>query len=190
LQGYIITERGKWVIAILILVVIIIPSVIFTVRFFTLRATINEPQNNLHEEQKTGDGISSSEPPEEIGSGSDSSPANGNYSSDASLPILTNLISYDLDAGIIIFTFTPGQITSLDDNTASKVGELVLSPLYREETKIAVEIPQLADNDISVLTTAINNTLTSFDVSLNDIIFFIYQPEQEMQEYIIKIFLN
>ena len=156
MRGYVLTERGKFLIAIIIVLLLIIPSIIFIVRASMLA---NAPDDLS---QMPNPDLVQFLPP-----GNDEEPASPDSS-------LSGPIALDVDNGLLTFLFMPGVQTSLDENTISMIGELLTSPLNTSEAKIAVEIPQLPDNDAAVLTAAIINAFDIYLVPISKITFFVY----------------
>ena len=175
MQRYVLTERGKFLIAILAIVLFLLtPALIFVIRTLTM-----DPSSN---------GTESFTPDSSPGtsSGSSQDPPGGDSIDPATLdPSVAGPIDYDIANGTMAFLFTPDLQTSLDDNTVSMIGELLSSPKNTNTSKIAVEIPQLPDDEVAIVTTAIINAFATYEVPLSDIVFFIYHPE--MIERTLKI---
>ena len=171
MRGYVLTERGKILVAMLIVLLLIVPSVVLVVYSTTRNshpAESPETSTDIHQngtQTVTDDNIE---------------PA----SSDTSQ---TGPVSLNIDAGEMTFLFAPDSQTVLDDNTSSMIGQLLSSPKNTNDSKIAVNIPQLPDDETAVLTTVILNAFITHNVSLSDIIFFVYQPEPDTETFEIGI---
>jgi len=157
-RGYVLTERGKLLVAMLIVLFLILPSIIFVVYAST--------QNTQPEEPPTDSSVA--QPP----------------------PINNDSASLDINAGKMTFLYAPDSQTTLDENTSSMIGQLLTSTKNTPDSKIAVEIPQLTDEETAVLTTVILNTFINHDVSLSDIVFYVYRPESDTEPFKINISFN
>ena len=187
MQRYVLTERGKFLIAIFIIVFfLLLPALIFIIR--TLSRDSNEPPHNSNgiyqngEETDDPDDIQGNLPEptlEPTGEGDDSQETQD--------PSLSDLESFDLAAGTMVFLFTPQSQSTLDESTISAIGELMTSPKNTNDAIIAVEIPQLHDNDAAILNNAILEAFNIHGVPLSDIIFFVYQPDPDTQTFKISI---
>jgi len=164
-QNYALTERGKLFGAVLVVVVLL---AITTIIFAVGTASRDTASGNARH-------------------GSNSISQNGNESSASVSRALLDMVSLDIDAGIMTFPYTPGLLTSLDDNTVSLIGALLSSPENTENAVIAVEIPQLSDDDTATLTAAMIDAFNTYEVPLSDIIFTVYQPEQDAKTFKIGI---
>ena len=180
MRRYSLTERGKFVVALLLIVLLLgVTVLIFVGEAFTQKEA---PTDSLHN-------FASDEPAQEIAQAQ--APQNSDNDESTPLaPALTNTVNADFDAGTMTFFFTPNAQTSLDENTVSVIGELLLSPKNTEDSTIVVEIPQLDDDDMAVLTTAVINAFSAHEVPLSDIVFIIYQPEPDTQTFKINISLR
>jgi len=175
MQRYSLTERGKLLIAMLIVFFLIIPSIIIVV----ITATRNsKPDESLPAEISTEHSTDSTVP----SPGQDNQ--TGSPPPDSSLE---GPISFDLEAGTLTFLFTPEHQTVLDSSTNEKIGELLESPKNTSNAKIAVEIPQLPDEETAKMTTVILNAFLAHDYSINDILFFIYEPQHTTNTYEITV---
>jgi len=183
-RGYELTARGKIIIAALLVAVFTIILALAPIAWRSSRNTT--PDDSLHDpvinQNDTDPTPADSE--QDTETVSDGAPVSQNGSHNDTAVI-------DNEAGIMTFQFTPATQTSLDESTISMIGELVTSPKYTEDSMIAVEIPQLTDEDDAVtLSTAIIEALTSFDVPLSDIVFYVYQAESGAVTFEIKISLT
>jgi hypothetical protein len=172
MQRYIITERGKFLVAILVIVFfLLLPATIIAIWALTRGSASTELPLDTNGTYQNGSDSFSSEP----------TPV------DTPDPSLDDLVSFDLDAGTMTFLFTPNLQDTLDSNVDTKLGELLTSLKNTDDAKIAVEIPLLSDTDTAILTTAILNAFNKHDVPLSDIVFFVYQPDTDIQTFEISI---
>jgi len=182
-RGYELTGRGKFLVAVLI-IVILLTILAFTPIFRGLSRN-TPPDDSPHDQDIHQNDATPAPVAPERDSETDSCdvPASQNGSNDDSAVI-------DIDAGILTFQFSPASQKTLSDSTLSMIGELAKSQKYTADSMFTVEIPQLSDDDDAVrLTTAIIEAFTSFDVPLGDIILFIYKAESGAATFEIKISL-
>jgi len=157
---------------------IVLPSVIIVAWVVTRDITANEPTNDSSGAIQSGDDLEASE------SISDSTPEPTQVPPS---PPITNILVYDFEAGVMTFLFTPDSQTALDENTVSKIRELLTSPKNTEDALTTVAIPQLSDDDSDKLTEAIIYAFESLEVPLSVIIFNVYQPQSDIQEFEVTI---
>ncbi|MCL2821015.1 MAG: hypothetical protein FWD38_09375 [Oscillospiraceae bacterium] len=178
MRGYVLTERGKLLVAMLIVLFVILPSVVFIVRASS-RGT-----------SATGTPHGSAEAPKNTPDLMQFLPANEEDDKDEPetvTPSLTGPISFDLDEGEMIFLYMPDSQDTLDDATISKIGELLGSPKNTSDTKIAIEIPQLSDSDAGNLTSAVINAFEINHVPLSEIVFLVNRTEPDAKIFEVKI---
>jgi len=179
-RGYVLTERGKILVAMLVVLFLIIPSVIIFIYTSSQNTHHDESpdvSNNIHQ---NGTEPASSEHTSETASPPDETQALSNESS-------ADSVSLDIEAGRMTFLFAPETQAAIDDNTSSMIGQLLASPKNTDDSKIAVEIPQLTDDETAKLTTIILNAFISHGIQLSDIVFFVYLPESDEAPFEIKI---
>ena len=170
MQRYVLTDRGKLLIAMLIILFIILMSVIIIgqslMRFKSSNESI-DGSNDIH--QNKTDPVSP-EPDLENATDEEQAPQNNG-----------------IDIETMSFRFSPGLQTDLDDETVTKLGQFLMSSKNTKDSKISVEIPLLADDDTAVITTAIINAFNIYEVPLSDIVFFVYQPEPATETFEINM---
>ena len=159
MQRYILTERGKWIVAMLAVVLIVLPLSIFVVNALSHHNSQNEPYNGLNDVHQTENGTV--------------------------LPGLSD--GLDVDAGVFKFLYTPGSQNTLGEDIIALIGDLLTSPKNTDDAKIAVEIPQLADEDAIMLTVAVSDAFIANDVPLSRITFYVYITEPDMESYELTI---
>ena len=189
MQRYVLTERGKFLVAILVIVFfLLLPATIIAIWALTREAETTDLPPNTNGIYQNGTASFSPEPtPEDNPEPSPALSNDDNNESTSHDPSSDDLIAFDLEAGTMTFLFTPNQQDTLDSNIDTKLGELLTSPKNTNDAKIAVEIPQLPDTETAILTTAIINAFNRHEVPLSDIIFFVYQPDPNAQTFEINI---
>ena len=175
MQRYVLTERGKILVAMLIVFLLILPSVI-------LVAHLTNKDSAPHNSDADGSDLNPLVTPDltQVLPPADDNPG-------ALFPALAGPIEFDLEAGTMTFLYAADLQSKLDENTVSMIGELLTSPQNISGTRIAIDIPQLSDNDTNRLTSAIIDAFHKYNVPTSDIIFFVYIPNTETQIYEIKI---
>jgi len=156
---------------------LILPSIII----FVLTSQRNLPAENRNNESggihQNGTGSASTEP----------APVTAPYGAQAPPDNNSGSASLDVSTGKMTFPFSPESQNSLDDSTIAMIGQFLTSPQNTSESKIAVEIPQLTDEETASMTTVILNAFVKNDVSLSDIVFFVYPPEPGAKTFDINI---
>ena len=186
MQRYVLTERGKYLIAIIIVFLVLITTLVYVIRLIPQSPA--EPSIGTNGDNQ--DGLESDDPgenPDVTPEPTPTPPGGDDNVQETPDPSLSGPIYFSLDAGVLAFLFTPHVQDKIDENTDSLIGELLTSPKNDEDAKISVEVPQLPDDDKTILTAAIINSLNLYDILLSDIIFFTYQPEPDIQTFEIKI---
>jgi len=147
----------------LVVVLIVIPLIVFAASVLTREINDNRSGVSINDTPQSADGEMSGDQLQE------------------------NPEDFDFSDGVMKFMFTPSTQTSLDENTIAMLGAFLTSPQNTENAKIAVEIPQLPDAESNIITTAVINALTNFEVPLSKIIFYVYQAPSGMESYELKI---
>jgi len=177
-QRYVLTERGKLLIAMLVVLFIILPTILVIVWVVTHREPHDEYHEGSNNIQQDGSLIPSEQSNGHVNpdySGQDA--RNNSSAADALQDDAANeVIAFDLSAGTMTFRVTAGMQVSLDASTVSKIGELLTSSQNTTNSKIVVEIPQLSENESRAVTTAITDAFETHEVPLSDIVFFVYSP--------------
>lgn len=158
MRGYVLTERGKLLVAMLIVLLLIVPSVLIVVWLSSRDNTPNDDEAN-----------------------------NPDSSQDSSASDNRNMVSFDLSAGLMTFLFSPGSQSSIDDYTAVRIGDLLKSPHNTDTSIIAVEMPLLSDDEAAILTNAIIDAFGKNNISMSDVVFYVYHPETSSSSYEVNI---
>jgi len=174
-QRYILTERGKWIIAMFVVVLIVLPVIIVIISMVTRNSIQNDQYHGINGLSQTENGsVSTGQPSEAPANSSQTVPNDG----------------LDIQAGVLTFMFTPSVQTSFDENTISLIGELLTSPKNTDDAQIAVVIPQLTDADAMTLTTAVSDAFTAYNVPLSRIVFYVNTPEPNTESHELTIRLQ
>jgi len=173
-RKYELTGRGKLVIAMLIVFLIILPLVLIIIWAVTPHeADFDEPIYNINQNEN-GPASDDSLPEADL----DFDDNDNGFSDDHSIA----------DFDTVTVSFSPGSQTDFDEDAVLLIGEFLLSELNAGDNGIIVEIPQLSDGEALVLTTALIDVFDGFDVALSRVVFFLYNAEHDtgMYEIILK----
>jgi len=198
LRGYDLTERGKIIIAIILVALIfVLPAVVLALNAWS---NANPPpdgpsQTVVPEEPPpeisntplpNGSGFNPQDPPDS------SSGEQGSFDPPTD-PVVDipkfGPVSINSTAGNMIFRFAPGLQDALDAETLSMIGEFIKSPKNTSNARIAVEMPQLHEDDISKIITAVSNAFASLGIALEKLAFATYHSESEDGSYEVKLIL-
>jgi len=180
-QEYKFTDRGKFLISIVFIVALLIVLALTFVAWGLSRNST--PDGSLHNPQGIHQNdVDPSASGAVTGDAHDGAQAAGGVNGSGLSP--GDSVFFDADSGTITFPFTPSTQSALDESAFSMIGEFVASPLYTDNTIIAIAIPHLPDEGEAVsLTTAVIDALTTFEVPKSSIVFFVYQPEPGAQTF-------
>ena len=186
MRGYDLTERGKIIIAvILVTLIFVIPALVLAVNAWnnTPETPEDPPQTETPEDPQSG--ISNGPLPD--GSGftpvETPKPENGEQGSfdppldpPEEMPVPEfGPVGIDQSAGTMSFMYAPDMQESLDGDTISMMGEFVSSPKNTAESQIIVELPDLSDDETSVLINAIADAFAQHDV-VRDVLSYVVSP--------------
>jgi len=189
-QRYSLTERGKLIVAMFVVLFIIIPTIAIVAWLVTRDVVPNESPDALIDSPHSDVGLSSNDSTHEAAPGSPQALPGNDTVSESPDSQISNLLSYDLNAGFLTFLFSPETQTTIDGDILTKISELLSSPQKTDSSIIAVEIPDLSDNDTNIVTSAIINAFEALGVSINDIVFLVYQSGSDAQAVEIIISLQ
>jgi len=169
---------------------IVLPTIAVVAWLVTRDVVPNESPDTLIDSPQNDVDLPSNEPAQEAAPDSTQAPPNDDGMSDPPDSQVSSLISLDLDAGFLTFLFSPETQTAIDEEILTKISELLSSPQNTDSSIIAVEIPELSDNDTNIVTNAIISAFEALEVSLNKITFFIYHLEPNTRTFEIIISLQ
>ena len=188
MQRYILTERGKFLIAMLIMIVLFLISLLLIIWSLTRASAPEKSIDGSGDEPQSNISLSSSGPStENPADSSQASPGGDNNGSLSPGSALAGPTAFDFDDGLMTFLFTPGSQTALDADTVSMIGELLKSPKNITGVTIAIEIPHLSDEDTAVMTTAIIDAFELHEIPLSSVVIFVYQPEPNIKTFAVNI---
>jgi len=100
----------------------------------------------------------------------------------------TGPVGLNIAEGTMSFLFSPQKQDSLDDDTASMLSEFLSSPKNTKDALIQVEMPGLDDDTISVLLSAVTTAFSSYGVPLSDIVYI--KNTSEVTEHYFEVKLS
>jgi len=197
MKKYELTERGKIIICvILVLLIFILPATIFAVKAWSNapppedppRSSAPEPEDTVVSDRPLpdGSGFNPLDPAEnENGEqGSFDPPVNDAIGEPEFGPL-----NLDLAGGTMQFRFSPELQDSLDDDTISMLGEFIKSPMNTDRTQIVVEMPQLSEDNTSLLITAITEAFAMHGVRQEALAYVALQtnPDEDERSFEVKV---
>jgi len=200
MKGYEITERGKFVIVVLFVIVLIVLSFIISINEWGSNSTPDEPVEVANDTPDSSDDLADDpfggiinaptlgsdgqdddptepgvigldeEEPGEDGNGGVSPPGVDGDETQDSGE--HGLVGLDVDAGTMAFMFFHGTQTALDTHTASRLEDFLASPRNTPGARILVEMPELPDDGRSNVVNALTSELVELGVPRGNIVFF------------------
>jgi len=197
LRRYDLTDRGKIIIAvILVTLIFVIPAIILAAKAWNSSPPPDDPPQTEVPGDPPPD-ISNTPLPDN-GSGVDPNdpPKTGNGEQGSFDPPVEQPddnqefgpVDIDTSAGTMSFLYAPDLQSTLDTETISMMGDFITSPKNTADSQITVEMPQLSEEETSVLMEAISGAFAEHDVSQNDIKYVISASDPE--ERIFEVFLS
>jgi len=191
MYDYELTDRGKIVIAIvLVLLLLLVPSAILL--FTAIASQPPQPENQGSEVSASPPSEISIIPPPVItesptppgdGLDDDTDPddaaliGSGETGREPSRPLEPGPTGGNPFEGLLSFRFSPDIQSTLDDRTVTMLGEFVRSPKNTDDSIIAVEIPQLPDEDANKLYFALISAFSDLGVAEQRLA-YISQPSE------------
>ena len=178
MHSYEVTERGKIIIAILIvLIIFVIPAIVLAVNAWNNSPPIDDPPHSTAPEPDNssisdrplpdGSGFNPPDPPES------SNGEQGSFDPIGDGPEVSEFgpVGFSRSAGTMSFKFHPDLQNTLDSDTLVMIGEFITSPKNTADSMIAVEMPQISGDELSKLTKAIIDAFATHDVPLEKLDF-------------------
>jgi len=212
MRGYELTDRGKVVIAvILVILIFVIPATILAVRAW---AGSTPPPEDPRQSAEPSPLPADAPPPESSngplpnGSGfnpldpSTQDPSTRDPSQDSNddpdlsdppedpPPAEPEKVQAELDLaeGTMMFVFSPDEQDALDDQVASMLGEFLTSPHNTLKAKVAVEMPNLSEEDTSILISALSDAFAQHGITQEKLVYMKNQAEPSERSFEVKLF--
>ena len=191
MHKYELTERGKIIIAILVvLLFLVLPAAILAYKAWAAGPQAPPPS---HSTEATGTPPPSLEYPPQIsespppngggfnppngypsnGNGNGNGHGNGNGGQESSRPPEFGPTGGTPSEGTLTFLFSPHLQNTLDAETLSVLGVFLSSPNNTPNSQIAVEMPKLSGEDAEKLVSAIVNAFAALGVRENKLAFIV-----------------
>ena len=196
MRRYDLTERGKIIIAvILVTLIFVIPAIILAAKAWNSSPPPDDPPQTAIPTDPPPE-ISNTPLPE--GSGVDPSypPQSGNGEQGSFDPPVDppdepqqfGPVDIDISAGTMSFLYAPDLQNTLDAETISMLGEFITSPKNAADSQINVELPHLSGEETSELISAITDAFAQHSVTQNEISYIVSPSAPE--ERIFEVFLS
>jgi len=205
MTGYEFTERGKVIVVVLVIALLVIPAAVITFRVWNSQPLnpddpgdhISQPTPGVShpDEQEPDDNIDDPDYPPGEGSGEQGSfdppveppdePDEPDDEGDQGHlgqptepePPEIGPIDINLNAGTMAFMFAPELQDALDDDTFKMLGDFITSPRNTRNSVILVELPSLAPGEVTALTSVITDAFSQYGISRRDLTFETYQTD-------------
>jgi len=198
MYSYELTERGKIIIAIIVVVLLfLLPSVIFAVKALnSAPPPIDEPPQSAAPDPgespaisdgplPDGSGFDPTPPPDEKDDGQDPyDPTEESVDTPSEEPVEPvepeeqqeevpefGFVDLDVARGTMKFTFSPDHQIALDEDTISAIADFVTSPRNTARAHISIETPSLLNEDSAIFQTALTDALTQHGVRRDKLVF-------------------
>ena len=186
MRGYELTERGKIFIAfVIVLVLFVLPAAL--ILYSTVSAQPRAPAgNDTITSESPPASVAETPPPETTnspppnGGGFNPPGDNGNPGEtdppeelDPSPPPEYGPSGGNPSGGTLSFLFSPDKQDAIDDETMSSLGIFLSSHMYLENSKIAVEMPELTGETAEKTKSAILSAFASFRVPERRLVFIV-----------------
>ena len=202
MRGYEITERGKIIIAVLIVILLfVIPSLILAINAWNNSPPPVEPPRSVAPEPDEIPAISDRPLPDGSGFNPRELSETGNGEQGSFDPPIDHPddepynelefgpVNIDSTAGTMSFRFNPELQDTLDSDTVALMGEFITSPRNTSNAQIAVEMPNLPEEDLSVLIAAVTGAFAIHNINLEKLAFVNQESEAEERTFEIRLVL-
>jgi len=187
-KRYAITDRGKLILVMFAVLFIALPSIIIVAWIVTRDTTPKEQDNGLNTAiQNDVDLEDSEETPDTTSDFTQTPPDSYDGESEPRDPSTGDPEDLESNDGVLSFMYTPGLQTALDSDTFTNIGNFIFSPYYTEGKKVVIEMPRLPHDDGEILTAELIEVFVLHFVPLSDIVFFLYEPDPNAQEFEVTI---
>ena len=196
MKGYGLTERGKIMIAIvLVTLIFVLPAIVLAVKAWNSSMPPPEKPSQTVTPQESPPEISDGPLPNGSGFNPHDPPENGNKEQGSFDPPVDPVyeppkygpISINSTAGTMLFRFSPEIQDAVDEETLAMIGTFLKSPKNTSNARIAVEMPQLSEDETSKLITAVTEAFVSHGVALEKLAFATYQSDSSNGSHEVKL---
>ena len=201
MNNYELTERGKIVIAVVvaILLFVITAAILWFLAWNSSAQTPNDPPQSQAPVQDDPPPVISETPLPE-GSGFDPAPEDppnqeppqsddgeqGSFDPPDAQPEI-GPISLNLYDGTMLFRFSPDSQDALDAGTASMLEDFMGSPRNTAQSQIVVEIPDLSEEDTSILKSAIADAFSAHGIAQRSLSYVTRESDTDERVFEVKL---
>ncbi|MDR2571709.1 MAG: hypothetical protein LBD23_15640 [Oscillospiraceae bacterium] len=198
MYNYELTERGKIIIAIvLVLLLLVLPSVVLAVKAWNStplpddlpNSTVSDPEDTPEDPNgplPNGSGFDPNDDPQDDNGKKEPPDPTPDPTDD---PPDVNPIIFDRAEGTVEFVFSPDLHESLDSDTVKILGDFIRSPKNVRGAQIAIEIPQLPEDELAIILSAITDAFAQHGIS-QELLAFITYPSQTLDVRSIDVKLS
>ena len=196
MRSYDLTERGKIIIAvILVTLIFVIPAIVLAAKAWNSSPPPDDPPQTSVPEDLPPD-ISNTPLPEGSGVDPPDPPPSGNGEQGSYDPPVDppeepqefGPVGLDKTAGTMSFLYAPDLQSSLDADTISMMGDFITSPRNTDDSQITVELPQLSENETTELISAITDAFAQHSIAQNDISYIVTSSTPD--DHIFEVYLS
>ena len=194
MRGYEFTERGKIIIALVVAIPLFLIAIFLGVIAWNnsqsppddppvhSQAPITDENPEISDEPlPDGSGFTPAEPPE-AGNGELEEPEPETTEEPPHDDIEIKPVLLNRSEGTMLFWFYPDRGDALDDDAVSMISEFLTSPKNTDDAQIVVEMPQLPEDELSLLIAAVIGAFAQNDIPQEDLAYSIYQADIDMNE--------
>jgi len=191
-----LTDRGKILLAILLVALIfVLPAVILAINAWSGGASPPDNPSHSVDPQESPPGISNGSLPEGSDFTPQDPPESGNGEQGSFDPPIDPVvdppkygpINLNLSAGTMLFLFSPELQDAIDEDTVTMIGDFLKSPRNTSNARIAVEMPQIPDDDMTNLISAITSAFSEHDIPLEKLAFAAFQTTSVEESFEVKL---
>jgi len=200
MQNYELTERGKIIIAVIIAVLLLVLSVAI-LAVWNSSPPAEDPPQAYAPEPEPEESPTISDRPLPDGSGLDPLEPEGDVDDEPGVseppeetqpetpaePLEIGPISLDRQEGVMYFAFSPELQDSLDDDTVAMLGEFISSPKNTGNIQIAIEMPNLPDDERATLVKALSDALAQHSNKQYDFVYITYRSGAENRTFEVRL---
>ena len=96
-------------------------------------------------------------------------------------------VGLNITEGTMLFMFSPALQETLDEDTVTMLSEFLSSPKNTEESMVQVEMPNLTEDDTTLLLSAVGKAFSTYNVKLSDIVYVKNQTEVKGINFEVKL---
>ena len=208
--NYELTERGKIIIAVvLVAVLLVLSSIVLSIGTCSGSSPPDDPPQSS-EPSPGEDPTLSNTPLPTPGSGFDppsipatpkptptptptptpSQPPHGNGNGNGYGHDMPEFgpVGLNITEGTMQFIFSPSLQETLDEDTVAMLSDFLTSPKNTDDAKVQVEMPNLTEEDTAILLTAVTKAFSTYKLTVDDIVYL--KNQNEVSESSFEVMLS